>query len=186
MEHVYVSLDPNEYHVLHPRPAYLIVTSDREGRLNVMAASWVMPVNDEPFILSLALDKETKTYQNLLEVGEFTVNVMGEEHAGLVYQAGSLSGKSVDKWKLLRLEPAPSKFVKPPGVKGSYGFVECRVERMVDVESVALVLARSLAVHVRQDLYEKYSWNLGRARILMHMRRRVFVGPGKVTVVPKT
>jgi len=182
----YITIDPSEYHVLHPRPAYLIVSVDKNGSLNAMAASWVMPVNDEPFILALALDKETKTYQNLVETGEFTVNVMGEEHAALVYRAGSLSGKNTDKWRLLKLEPQPSKQVRAPGVKGSYGFLECRVERFLDVESVSLVLARVLAIHVRGDLYEKYSWNLEKARILMHVRGRVFTVPGKIIIVPKS
>ncbi|WP_440058939.1 flavin reductase family protein [Thermogladius sp. 4427co] len=186
MGFTYAEIDPGEYHVLHPRPAYLVVTIDKSGRLNVMAASWIMPVNDEPFTIALALDKETKTYQNIMEVGEATINIVGEEHAEIVYKAGTLSGREVDKWSLLKLEPQPSKHVKPPGIKGAYGFVECRVEKLIDLEGVVLVLFKPLAIHVRSDLFEKYGWNLAKAKILMHQRGRVFVGPGRVIVLPKT
>lgn len=175
----YIELDPNDYRVLHPRPAYLLVTADKSGKLNVMAASWVMPVNDEPLLVALAIDKGSKTYENLLETGELTINVVGEEHLSVVYGAGSISGKEVDKWARLGLEPLPSKSVRVPGVRGCYGFVECRVERVIDLEGVGLFICKSLAIHARKDLLRKDAWDLAKARVLMHNWGRSFVVPGK-------
>ncbi|MCD6488355.1 MAG: flavin reductase [Desulfurococcales archaeon] len=52
------TIDRENYYVLHPRPVYLIVTRRKQGGYNVMAASWVMPVSEEPPLVALAISKE--------------------------------------------------------------------------------------------------------------------------------
>lgn len=174
----YVDLGPNEYHVLHPRPAYLIVTLNEDGKPNVMAASWVSPVNDEPLIVALALGKESKTFENITRRGELTINIMGEEHIDLVYKAGSVSGREVNKWEYLGLKPVKPSKIGVPGIEGSYGFVECVVEKVIDLEGVGLVLCRSVAIHVRKELMYRRYWDLSKARILLHNIGRSFSVPG--------
>jgi flavin reductase (DIM6/NTAB) family NADH-FMN oxidoreductase RutF len=177
---LYVEISPSDYHVLHPRPAYLIVSRSRDGVLNVMAASWVMPVSEEPPYIVLSIDRETRTYRNIVETREFTINIVGVEHVDIVYKAGSISGWKIDKWRLLGLKPASSKHISVPGIQGSYGYIECVVEKMFRAGECDLVLCSPKAIHVRNDLYTRYGWDLGKARIIMHQRGRVFVLPGKL------
>ncbi len=181
----YIEIDPEDYHVLHPRPAYLIVTKGRDGRLNVMAASWVMPVSEEPPRYIVSIYREQYTYKIVKETMEFTINIVGEEHAEIVWKAGTLSGWKTDKWKLLGLEPLESKHIGAPGVKGAYGVVECRVEKLIPVGECDLAICEPLRTIVRSDLYQRYGWDLRRAKILMHQRGRVFVLPGKLIIIPK-
>ncbi len=181
----YIELPTDEYHVLHPRPAYLIVSMDKDGRLNVMAASWVMPASEEPPSIVVSVYREQKTYENIVETGEFTINVMGEEHAQTVYKAGTLTGRKVDKWRLLHLEPLPSKKIKVPGIKGAYAVVECRVKQLVPTGECDLVICEPQAIRARRDLYQRYGWDLKKAKILLHNRGRVFVVPGKLVIVEK-
>jgi len=171
---MYVSIDPTNYRVLHPRPVYLIVSMDKEGKLNVMAASWVSPVSDEPPFIAVSIWRESKTYENIVETGEFTVNIVSDKHIDLVWEAGTTSGKKVDKWSKLGLEPYSSSEIRVPGIKGVLGFVECRVRESIGVGESELFIAEALKVHVNREMYEKYGWNLRKTGILLHAGGRVF------------
>ena len=157
---MYVEIEPGDYHVLHPRPVYLIVSRSRSGRLNVMAASWVSPVSDEPFLVAVPIWSRSLTHEYIVETGEFTINVLGEEHLNIAYKAGSVSGRDVDKLSALGLKPYPSKHIATPGLEGVLGFLECVVENRVSVGESTLFIAGVKAVHVRRDLYSRYGWNL--------------------------
>ncbi len=179
-----MSIDPSDYHIFHPRPVYLVVVKKNHS-YNVMAASWVSPVSEEPPLVVIALDKSSYTRQ-LVNIGsEVTINIVGEEHAEIVYKAGTISGRNVDKWKLLNLEPVDSKKISVPGIKGAYGFAEGIVKNIVEAGECDLVIVEILNINVKSDLYEKYGWNLRKARILMHVRGRVFSIPGKLVFVKK-
>ncbi len=181
----YIEIDPTDYYVLHPRPTYLVVTRKPDGGYNVMAASWVMPVSEEPPLVALAIDKESYTHELMSRTREFTVNIVGKEHVDIVYRAGTVSGRRVDKWVMLGLEPLDPKVISVPGIRGCYGFIECRVERIVDAGECSLVIARVAASHVRKDLYTRYGWDLRRAGILLHAAGRAFVLPGRLVFAGK-
>ncbi|MEZ0394239.1 MAG: flavin reductase family protein [Desulfurococcaceae archaeon] len=176
----YVEIDPNDYGVLHPRPAYLIATRSPEGRLNVMAASWVQPVHDEPLTIGLAIDSEALTHENLLRTGELTINVVGREMLDQVYTAGRYSGREVDKWALAKFRPVPSKHVGVPGIEGAYAIIECAVVNKIPVHSTTLFLCESRAIRVAEGFFKEGGWDYGRARIALHDRGRSFVFPGEV------
>lgn len=182
---MYIEVDPGEYHVLHPRPVYLIVSRSSSGRLNVMAASWVSPISDEPFLVAVSIWSKSLTHEYITETGEFTINVLSEEHADLAYRAGSVSGRERDKWRELGLNPYPSKHISTPGINGALGILECIVENKVPVGESVLFIASVKAIHVRRDLYVRYGWNLDKARILMHNSGRVFTINGKLILVEK-
>lgn len=181
----YIDISPSEYYVLHPRPVYLIVVVKPEGGLNVMAASWVTPISGEPPLVALAIGKDALTNELLMTRGEFTINIVGEEYINEVYRAGSMSGKSIDKWSMLGFKEVKSMKINAPGIKNSYGFLECAVRSTHDAGESTLFIAEVLGVHVRKDLYGRYGWNYGKARILLHDRGRAFVLPGRKVFAEK-
>ena len=172
-----VEIGEGDYFVLHPRPVYLIVSLSEDSTPNVMAASWVTPVNDEPFLVGIALGKESKTLSNILRTGECTINVVGEELVDKVYAAGSYSGWKTKKWEMLGFTPHPSTKIKTPGIAEAYGFIECSLVKTVDFDTVEFVVCKSVSVHVKKDLVERNSWNLQKAKILMHLKGRAFTTP---------
>ena len=102
---MYKTIDRENYYVLHPRPVYLIVTRRKQGGYNVMAASWVMPVSEDPPLVALAISKESYTHELIEEFKELTINVVGEEYLDIVYRAGTITGRNTDKWNMLGLKP---------------------------------------------------------------------------------
>lgn len=170
----YVEVDDPFYRVFHPRPAYLIV-SGREDDVNIMAASWVMPISEEPWTLGLALDRETYTYQLIKKYGEFTVNVVTDEEADLVYYVGTVSKYEVDKIRERNISLSPSKHIKTPYYSNAIGYAECRVSKMIPVGEVDLVIGEVLGVYAKKELFTRYGWDLRKTRILMQNIGRTFV-----------
>ncbi len=181
----YRSISPGEYRVLHPRPVYLIVSKSREGELNVMAASWATPISAEPFLVAVSVWKGSLTYQNISETKEFTMNIPGEKHVNLVYKAGTVSGKEVDKVRLLGLRTVNSTRIGTPGLEDMLGFLECRVINEVDAGESVLFIAEVVAVQVVEGLYTKYGWDLAKAKILLHHGGRGFTVPGRLILAEK-
>ena len=52
----------NWYLILHPGPAYIVVSGTEGQKLGVMAASWISPASEEPPKITLAIDVESYTY----------------------------------------------------------------------------------------------------------------------------
>lgn len=182
---MYRSIDKSEYRVLHPRPVYLIVSRSKDGKLNVMAASWVSPISDEPFLVLLSIWKGSLTYQYIKETGDFTINIPMVEHVELVYKAGSVSGREVDKFTLLGLRVVKSNVVETPGLDNMLGFLECRVVNETEYDETAVFIARVEAIHVREDTYTRYGWDLNKAKILLHLGGRGFATPSKLITVKR-
>ncbi|MEM4005821.1 MAG: flavin reductase family protein [Desulfurococcaceae archaeon] len=177
---LYKIIDPTDYHVLHPRPVYLIVSKSKTGAVNVMSASWVSPVSDEPFIVAVSIWKGSLTYQNIKETGEFTINIPSEKHLDIVYKAGTISGREIDKISTLGLRLAKSSIIEAPGLEDMLGFLECRVINEIEVGESALFLAEVKTVHVVEEMYTRYGWDLSKAKILLHNGGRGFTTPYKL------
>jgi len=169
----YIEVDNPFYRVLHPRPAYLIV-SGRDDDVNIMAASWVMPISEEPWTVGLALDRETYTYNLVKKYGEFTVNVVTDEDVNLVYYVGHVSKYEVDKIREKNIPLSPSKHIKTPHYSNAIGYAECKVIKMIPVGEVDLVIGEVLSIYARKDLFTRYGWDLKKTKVLMQNIGRGF------------
>jgi len=63
---------------IFPRVVALICTSNKEGKPNVMTASFLMPISFEPTILAVSFHQKY-SFENLKEVPEFTLNILTKE-----------------------------------------------------------------------------------------------------------
>ena len=172
------------YKPLHPRPVYLIVSGRIGERLNVMAASWVMPVSEEPLRIAIAVERDAYTFDLIEEYGEFTVNVVDHRLMEKVWRAGTMSGRSRDKIREIGLELEDPLKTRVPGVREALAIIECKVWSHVDSGEVRLYVADVLSVRVKPEYYnERYGWDIRKANILMHLTGRAFTVPGKLLVV---
>lgn len=168
------------YYLLHPRPVYLIATGTME-RANLMAASWVMPVSEEPPRIAAALEKTTYTRSLIAETGYFTVNVVSADMVDAVWKAGTMSGRKVDKAKLLRLELAPARKHPVPFVKDALGYVLARVHDRVDVGETELVIADVIEAMAKEQYFDpRRGWMVLKAGILLHNAGRTFATVGRL------
>jgi len=173
-----ISLE-NYYYMLHPRPVVLIVTLCPNGRVNVMPASWVTPVNDDPPVVAVAVSDENYTSECLRYCREATLNIPSEDMADLVYSLGTVSGREVDKVSRFNLKLVDSRSVKPPYIDGSLGVIEARVRGEVGVDGVTLFLLDVVAAYAKKGLFSRWGWDVSKARLLLHGAGRAFYTIGR-------
>jgi flavin reductase (DIM6/NTAB) family NADH-FMN oxidoreductase RutF len=83
--------------LLNHGPTTLIATA-HDGRRNVMAAQWVMPLDFHPPLLAAVLSADTFTRELLDASGRCVVMLPTTAQVDIVYAVGSCSGRDEDKF----------------------------------------------------------------------------------------
>ncbi|NHV99653.1 MAG: flavin reductase family protein [Thaumarchaeota archaeon] len=136
--------------IIFPRVTGLVITCDRQGKPNIAAFSFLMPISFEPKYVAFAVSPRRKTFENLREVGEFVLAIPPMEMINRVWACGTKSGREVDKFTLLGLETRMAKAVKPPLVRNMPVQLECRVELFKEFGDHWLVVGKVLEEHVEK------------------------------------
>lgn len=114
------------YRLLNHGPTVL-VSSMHDGRRNVMAAAWSMPLDFSPPKVAVVIDRNTLTRQLVEGSGEFVLNVPSRPMASLTLAVGSVSGRESDKFAAESISCFAGEKVKAPLLEGCLGWLECRV-----------------------------------------------------------
>jgi flavin reductase (DIM6/NTAB) family NADH-FMN oxidoreductase RutF len=114
------------YTWLEPGPVVLL-TTERDGRPNVMALSWHMMVEFVPPRIACVLSPADYSFEALRAAGECVIAIPAVELAPVVVQVGNCSGRQVDKFATFALTPLPAERVAPPLVAECFANFECRV-----------------------------------------------------------
>ena len=122
-------IDPYEYIDHFMSKAAHVVSMDNNGQVNVMALLWktigelwMIPV------ITIAVAPSRYTFELLTEgVREFTVNIPSKKIADTINITGSLSGRSVDKFKETGWEIIEGKRTKVPTIKDCSLAYECKI-----------------------------------------------------------
>ncbi|MCX8176156.1 MAG: flavin reductase family protein [Candidatus Bathyarchaeota archaeon] len=108
--------------LIFPRVTGLITTCSRDGKPNVAAFSFLMPVSFDPKYVAFSVAPSRFTFSNLSEVKEFVLNIPDESLAEKVWICGTVSGRKQDKFGLAGFTIVKSVKVKPPRI------AECPVQ----------------------------------------------------------
>jgi len=123
-------LDP--IRLLYPLRTYLIVSGTLENP-NVMTADWVCPLSFNPPMVGVAISKKRYTYNLVSKFKEFVISVPSMDLLDDVWKAGTVSGKNVDKKKLLSFTFFKSKRVSVPSIKECVANLECKVVNEIEI-----------------------------------------------------
>jgi flavin reductase (DIM6/NTAB) family NADH-FMN oxidoreductase RutF len=110
---------------------FYAITSKSGDEVNAMVANWVCQVSFEPRLISLALQKTSYTH-GLVESGRvFTINIFKAADADKIKPFTKGHAKKPDKMEQASYQPAPE--TGCPILEGAAAYVECRVQRIVDI-----------------------------------------------------
>ena len=120
---------PHANRLINHGPTVLI-TSVFEGRRNVMAAAWSMPVEFSPPRVAVVIDKSTFTRELMTAHGGFGLCVPATAAIDLTYAVGNCSGREVDKFAQWGIEATPGPVLGVPLIEGNcLAWMECRLIR---------------------------------------------------------
>lgn len=142
--------------MLYPLPAVLVSCGDGKGVQNLLTVAWAGTVCSDPPMLSVSIRKNRFSHHLIEESGEFVVNLVT---AGLTRAAdycGVRSGRDGDKWKASGITPVKTpNLEKAPAVAESPVWIECKVDRILELGSHDMFLAKVVGVHADEALFEE-------------------------------
>jgi flavin reductase (DIM6/NTAB) family NADH-FMN oxidoreductase RutF len=149
--------------LVYPTPVFIVGTYDKDGRPNVMAASWGGICCSQPPCVAVSLRKATYTHGNIVARKAFTISIPSEDHAPEADFFGLASGRDTDKFATTGLTPVKSDRVDAPYVMEFPLIIECRlshtfelglhtqfVGEVVDVKADEKVMANERSLDIRK------------------------------------
>ena len=145
---------------LHNHGPVTLVTFEHAGAGNVMAASWVMPLDFDPPKLALVLDRNTYSRGLLEGSGTFVINLPARQQAELTLAVGHCSGREQDKFAKFGITAQRAKVIPAPIVPGCLAYLECRVIEEPGVqERHDLFVAEVVAAYADERAFSNGRWH---------------------------
>ena len=104
----------------------VLVSTEHQGRRNLMAAAWSMPVEFTPPRIAVVVDKKTFTHELLRSSGRFAIGLPCPALADLTHAVGTESGRDVDKVARHGIAWTPGPVLGLPLVAGCIAWLELR------------------------------------------------------------
>lgn len=109
-------------------PAVAAVVTARAGeKANAMAAAWHSSLSFEPPLYGVAISPKRFTHDLLLEAGEFGVNFLPFERAGIIAAVGGSTGGEVDKFEAFEIAEEKPVLTSAPILAEAYAAYECKL-----------------------------------------------------------
>ena len=136
------------------RPVVLVTTVNREGTPNAAVKTNFMTVSSMRYF-AFSCSPEHHTHQNIMETGEFVINVPTEDIAGKVLKAAIITGNpcpsGLNEIERAGLTPIPSEKVRPPRIEECVAHYEC----LLDWHKRDLIFGKAVAVSVDKSLMDR-------------------------------
>lgn len=113
-----------------------LITSNGLHGNNIMTAEWMHHVSYSPGLIAVNIRPSDATHENIIKSKEFGVNVAAFDQNVVSSVAGSSSGKSIDKIKVLMdlgVEFYEAKKIDVLMMKGAALNAECRLVKAIEL-----------------------------------------------------
>lgn len=120
----------------------VLVTSRYAGAQNVWPMDWHTPLSIEPQLYGISITHGSYGAELVAKSGCFVVNFVPASWEQRILYCGSTSGRDEDKFKGARLQTQQARSIDAPVLEGGYGWLECRVERVIGAGDHDLVVGR--------------------------------------------
>ena len=119
---------------IYPSPAGLVTSVGTDGHPNIITLGEIFNISiSAPVILGIAIRKERYSHKLISETREYVVNSPTASMVDVVDRVGSVSGRTIDKFKTFMLSAVPADIVKPPLIGECPMNMECRV---IDIQEI--------------------------------------------------
>jgi len=171
-------------YLLHPYNSCLVTSKGIDGRANVMAVAWIIPVSVDPPLLAMSIRPERHSYGLIMETGEFTVNVPTYEMAQKVLICGRRSGKDHNKFQEASLTPKNATKVGAPAIQECIAHLECRVVKKIETGDHTLIIGQIVAARALCGYFDLF-YNIKKFRPCLHLGKNWFTTCRMRRVEPK-
>lgn len=140
---------------LAPVPAVLAGTGNgKDFKNNLITIAWAGIVCSTPPMISISVRPERYSYEALVKLREFTVNIPLASQAATVDWCGVVSGADHDKFAEKNLTAVQGSKVAAPLVMECPLNLECKVREIVKLGSHDMFIAEIVAVQVSEEFID--------------------------------
>jgi flavin reductase (DIM6/NTAB) family NADH-FMN oxidoreductase RutF len=152
-----------------PRPIAFVSTRGRDGIDNAAPFSFFNLVGDDPPVVVVSVDRRgdgtvKDSARNILETGEFVVNMVDEALLGPMHHASESFPAAESEFDRCGLTRAPSRVVAPPRIAESPAAIECRLHTRIPFPKRDLFVGEGLWLHVRDGVVDPATLRVDGAR----------------------
>ncbi len=142
-----------------PRPIAFVSTRGKAGIDNAAPISFFNVIGDDPAAIILSIDHRTDdsvkdTARNIMDTGEFVVNMVDEALLGPMHHASDSFDAGASEFDACGLTRVASRVVAPPRIGESPASIECRLHTHVPFGRRDLFIGEGLWVHVRDGVVD--------------------------------
>lgn len=147
-----------------PRPIGWISSVDKNGFPNLAPFSYFNIIGDDPPHIMFSTVRtgggNKDTLNNVMETGEFVVNMVTEETVERMNTTSQQVPPDVNEFELADLTPAPATIVKAPRVLESPVQFECKLVHHYELENhtkggAVMMVGRIVMFHFRDDILDE-------------------------------
>jgi flavin reductase (DIM6/NTAB) family NADH-FMN oxidoreductase RutF len=141
--------------IVAPRPIGWITSVSLKGEINLAPYSFFNGINSRPNVVMFASEGRKDSVSFIAETREFVCNLATWDLREQMNATSALLARGVNEMKRAGLAPAPSRLVMPPRVAASPCALECKLIKIVPIESLAgvaldchVVIGQVVGVHI--------------------------------------
>jgi flavin reductase (DIM6/NTAB) family NADH-FMN oxidoreductase RutF len=143
-----------------PRPVAWVTSQSREGVANLAPFSFFQGVGSNPPTLMLAFGRRRggspkDTPRNILETGEFVVNLAGADQVALVEASAADLPPEVSEAEHLGLELLPGEKVAAPRLAASTVSLECRLVEHLEIAGSTVLFGEVVLYHLADEVLDE-------------------------------
>ena len=121
--------------IVAPRPIGWITSISLKGEVNLAPYSYFNGINSRPNLVMFASEGRKDTVSFITETREFVCNLASWDLRGKMNMTSAPFARGINEMERVGLEPAPSRLVKPPRVAASPCALECKLIKIVAMET---------------------------------------------------
>jgi len=121
--------------IVAPRPIGWITSMSAKGEINLAPYSFFNGVNSRPNLVMFASENYKDSVAFIEETGEFVCSLATYDLRHEMNETAAPLARGVNEMVRADLAPAPSRMVKPPRVAASPCALECKMTRIVPMQT---------------------------------------------------
>jgi len=141
--------------IVTPRPIGWVTTMSGKGDINLAPYSFFNGISSRPALVMFSSEGLKDSVSFIAETGEFVCNLATWDLREAMNATSAPLPRGVNEMERAGLAPAPSRLVKPPRVKASPCALECKLIKIVPIESAGgmavechVVIGHVVGVHI--------------------------------------
>lgn len=145
--------------VVTPRPIAWITSQSGAGIRNAAPYSFFNMLGADPALIVIGAMRNADgsykdTTANILETGEFVVNMVGEQDGDAMYFTCIDAPAEFDEIAVAGITTTPSLAVAPPRIASAPASMECRLYQSIDAGQTTVILGEVLHLHIDDTMVD--------------------------------